>query len=140
MPFLLFVVLPLVELWLLIRVGSAIGALTVVALVVGAAVLGVAVLQRQGFHTLGRVRAALARGEEPAAEMFDGMLVAMVGVLLILPGLLTDAAALVLWIPALRRSLGRRLLGATLVRRRAGQRRGDLIEGDFRREDSRRED
>ncbi len=132
MPFLLFVVLPLAELWLLIRVGAAIGALAVVAWVVAAAALGVAVIQRQGFHTLTRVRARLARGEAPAEELLDGMLLALAGLLLVVPGLLTDVAALLGLVPAVRRWLGRRLLASPRVVRRGG---GNLIEGDCERED-----
>ncbi len=132
MPFLLFVVLPLAELWLLIRVGAAIGALAVVAWVVAAAALGVAVIQRQGFHTLMRVRARLARGEAPAEELLDGMLLALAGLLLVVPGLLTDVAGLLGLVPAVRRWLGRRLLASPRVVRRGG---GNLIEGDCERED-----
>jgi len=132
LPFLLFLVLPLAELWLLIRVGAAIGALAVVAWVVAAAALGVAVIQRQGFHTLTRVRARLARGEAPAEELLDGMLLALAGLLLVVPGLLTDVAGLLGLVPAVRRWLGRRLLASPRVVRRGG---GNLIEGDYERED-----
>jgi UPF0716 protein FxsA len=132
LPFLLFVVLPLAELWLLIRVGAAIGALTVVAWVVAAAGLGVAVIQRQGFNTLTQVRARLARGEPPAEAMLDGMLLALSGLLLVVPGLLTDVAGLLGLVPTLRRWLVRRLLASPRVVRRGG---GNLIEGDYERED-----
>ncbi|MCC6295320.1 MAG: FxsA family protein [Pseudomonadales bacterium] len=132
MPLLLFVVLPLAELWLLIRVGAAIGALTVVAWVVAAAALGVAVIQRQGINTLTQVRARLARGEPPAEAMLDGMLLALSGLLLVVPGLLTDVAGLLGLVPTLRHWLVRRLLASPRVVRRGG---GNLIEGDYERED-----
>ncbi len=132
MPFLLFLVLPLAELWLLIRVGAAIGALTVVAWVVAAAALGVAVIQRQGFNMLTQVRARLARGEPPAEAMLDGMLLALSGLLLVVPGLLTDGAGLLGLVPTLRRWLVRRLLAAPRVVRRGA---GSFIEGDYERED-----
>ena len=132
MPFLIFIVLPIVELWLLIRVGAVIGATLTVAQVLATAVLGVAVINRQGLSTLTRVRARLARGEAPATEVTEGMVQALAGLLLVMPGLLTDAAGLLGLIPPLRRWLARRLLASSRVVRRGG---GNLIEGDYERED-----
>ena len=131
-PFLIFIVLPIVELWLLIRVGAVIGATLTVAQVLATAVLGVAVINRQGLSTLTRVRARLARGEAPATEVTEGMVQALAGLLLVMPGLLTDAAGLLGLIPPLRRWLARRLLASSRVVRRGG---GNLIEGDYERED-----
>lgn len=132
MPFLLFVVLPLVELWLLIRIGAAIGATLTLGLVLATAALGVGVLNRQGFRTLARVRARLARGEAPAAEVLDGTLLGFAGLLLVVPGPLTDALGLLGLIPGLRGWLVRRLLASPRVVRRDA---GNLIEGDYERED-----
>src|SRR5690554_8142441 len=87
---LLFVILPLAELWLLIWVGSIIGALPTLALVVLTAVAGVWLLRRQGLDTLLRGRQRLEMGEVPAEEMIEGMVLAMSGVLLLLPGFATD--------------------------------------------------
>ena len=132
MPLLIVMVLPIVELWLLIRVGAVIGATLTVAQVLATAVLGVAVINRQGLSTLTRVRARLARGEAPATEVTEGMVQALAGLLLVMPGLLTDAAGLLGLIPPLRRWLARRLLASSRVVRRGG---GNLIEGDYERED-----
>lgn len=132
MPFLLFVLLPLAELWLLIRIGAAIGATLTLGLVLASAALGVAVINRQGFHTLARVRARLAQGEAPAAEILDGTLLALAGLLLVLPGPLTDALGLLGLIPAVRGRLVQRLLVSPKVARRGG---GHVIEGDCERED-----
>lgn len=135
-PFLIFLVLPIVELWLLIRVGAVIGATLTVGLVVATALLGAGVFNRQGFRTLTRVRARLERGEAPAAEVIEGMLVALAGLLLVMPGLLTDAVGLAGLIPALRRRLARRLLASSRVVPPGDRRgRGDLLEGDYERED-----
>ena len=131
-PLLIVMVLPIVELWLLIRVGAVIGATLTVAQVLATAVLGVAVINRQGLSTLTRVRARLARGEAPATEVTEGMVQALAGLLLVMPGLLTDAAGLLGLIPPLRRWLARRLLASSRVVRRGG---GNLIEGDYERED-----
>ena len=133
MPFLVFILLPILELWLLIRVGASIGATLTVGLVLVTAVLGVAVINRQGLHTLTRVRARLARGEAPTAEVVEGTLLALAGMLLLLPGLLTDAVGLAGLVPVVRRLLVRRVLAsARMVTPRPDR---DLIEGEYERED-----
>ncbi len=133
---LLLVIFPLLELWVLIRVGAAIGAGATIGLVVLAAALGIAILNRQGLQTLARVRARLARGEEPTAAVADGMVRAMAGLLLLIPGFLTDVLALLALIPALRARLVRRLLAsAQPVRRTPIERNSRVIEGEYERED-----
>ena len=133
---LLFVVFPILELWVLIRVGAAIGAGLTIGLVVLSAMLGIAILKRQGFQTLARVRARVARGEEPTAAVLDGMVLAVAGLLLLIPGFLTDVLALLALIPALRARLVRRLLAAAQPLRGAPARRDSgVIEGEYERED-----
>lgn len=133
---LLLVIFPLLELWVLIRVGAAIGAGVTIGLVVLAALLGIAILNRQGFRTLARVRARVARGEEPSAAVLDGMVLAVAGLLLLIPGFLTDVLALLALIPALRARLVRRLLAsAQPVRRTPTERNSRVIEGEYERED-----
>jgi UPF0716 protein FxsA len=107
---LLFVILPLAELWLLIWVGSIIGALPTLALVVLTAVAGVWLLRRQGLDTLLRGRQRLEMGEVPAEEMIEGMVLAMSGVLLLLPGFATDTLGLLGLVAPLRRWLVARIV------------------------------
>jgi len=140
--FLLFLLVPLFELWFLIRVGSWIGALPTVALVVLTAVLGAALARRQGVATLARVRAALERGETPAIEMLEGLVLLAGAFLLLTPGFFTDALGFACLVPGLRRWLALGLLRRIVViapggrppgpDQRPGQR---TIEGEFRRED-----
>lgn len=133
---LLFVVFPLLELWVLIRVGAAIGAGFAIGLVVLAALLGIAILNRQGFQTLARVRARMARGEEPTAAVLEGMVLAVAGLLLLIPGFLTDVLALLALIPPLRARLMRRLLAAPHPGQGArAPRDSRVIEGEYERED-----
>jgi UPF0716 protein FxsA len=107
MPFLIaFLLVPILELWLVIRVGGLIGAWPTVALVVTAAIAGAVLLRIQGFTVLQRARVALAAGEFPAASLFDGLFVLLAGLLLITPGFLTDIVGILLFIPPLRRWLG----------------------------------
>lgn len=102
---LLFIIVPLLELYLIIKVGGMIGAFMTVLLVVTTAVVGVSLLRFQGFSTIQRAQANMARGQMPAMEMFEGMLLAIAGVLLLTPGFLTDSIGFFLLLPAGRRAL-----------------------------------
>ena len=107
MPLLiLFLLVPIVELWLLIRVGGLIGAWPTVALVIGAAIAGTVLVRIQGFAVVQRARSAMAAGEFPATSLLDGLFLLLAGLLLIVPGFLTDLCGLLLFIPPFRRWLG----------------------------------
>lgn len=138
----LFLVVPLVELYLLIQVGQVIGALPTIALCVLTAFIGGALLRQQGVETLTRARANLDRGRLPAIELFEGVAVALGGVLLLVPGFATDIAGLVCLVPYTRRLLLRAVLkrvrvtyGPARGRSGAGLKRHETIEGDFERRD-----
>jgi UPF0716 protein FxsA len=110
MPYLfliLIIALPLLEIYVLIKVGGLIGAIPTIALLVFSAVLGTLLLRWQGFVTLRRVRDALARGESPAGDLRDALLVLISGVLLLIPGFISDIVGLLCLLPPLRRSLTR---------------------------------
>ncbi len=100
---LLFLLVPVIEIYLLIEVGSAIGAIYTILLVVLTAVVGAALLRWQGFTTFQRVREAMARGEVPAIEMMEGVVLLLCGALLLTPGFFTDAIGFLALIPAVRR-------------------------------------
>ncbi len=131
----LFVTIPLVEIYVLVAVGSHLGALATVALVVLTAVTGVALLRLQGLATLDRVQRALARGEIPARPMLEGLLLLVAGALLLTPGFVTDAAGFALLVPRVRRALARRLLDGGWLRPGPPPAGPRTLEGDFRRED-----
>jgi len=103
--FLLILGLPTLEIYLLIELGSEIGALLTVFLVVFTAVLGAFLMQRQGIGTMLRVRQAMDRGEVPALEMLEGAVLLVGGLLLLIPGFFTDALGFLCLIPPLRRLL-----------------------------------
>lgn len=107
---LVFLVLPLVEMAILIEVGARIGSWPTIGLVVGTALLGVALLKRQGFATLLRGQARLAAGELPLREIAEGLLLAVAGALLLTPGFVTDCCGFVLLAPPPRRRLASGLL------------------------------
>ncbi len=123
MPFfrymlLIFILVPIVEIYFLIKVGDVIGALPTVLLVVFTAFLGVFLLRWQGLSTLYRVQTSLAQGELPAGAMVEGLLLLVAGALLLTPGFVTDTIGFTLLVPPLRQRLAawlilRGLLGAT---------------------------
>jgi len=100
---LLFLLVPVIEIYLLIEVGSVIGAVSTIFLVVLTAVVGAALLRWQGFSTFQRVREAMARGEVPAIEMMEGVVLLICGALLLTPGFFTDAVGFLALVPAIRR-------------------------------------
>ena len=103
--FLLFVLIPVVELSVLIRVGEVLGTWTAIGLVLFTAVLGVSLVRSQGLSTLMQVQQKLARGEAPGQEIVEGMMLAMAGVLLVIPGFVTDFIGLLLLTPLTRRPI-----------------------------------
>jgi UPF0716 protein FxsA len=100
--FLLFTVVPLLELYILIKIGGYIGAFPTVGLVVLTALLGFVLARFEGFRKLEQIKRSLSQGIVPAEEMLDGVLIFVGGVLLIIPGVLTDLFALILLIPYTR--------------------------------------
>jgi UPF0716 protein FxsA len=122
MRFAVFAVLvgiPLLEIAIFIEVGEVIGLWPTIGLVVLTAMAGTALLRSQGLATLKRANELLARREFPVAEVFHGVCLLLAGALLLTPGLLTDAAGLLLFIPAVRRAMMKRGWGYLRARGRA---------------------
>lgn len=108
--FLLFVILPIVELSILIEVGKAISVGPTIALVLLIGAIGAALARRQGLSALRRIQGELAAGRMPSAELSDGILILLAGVLMIMPGFLSDLVGILLLIPQTR-ALFRRAAG-----------------------------
>jgi|SRR5690606_34186501 len=146
-PFLLFLLLPITELWLLLTVGEAIGAWTTLGLVLLTAIIGVNVLRHQGFATMRRAQQRMDAGELPGLELVEGFLLAIGGAMLLTPGFITDSIGFTLLLPPSRRALARWLLASgrvqswhggssyTVFRSRSGPRpppgKGDILEGEL---------
>ncbi|WP_374299276.1 FxsA family protein [Paracoccus sp. (in: a-proteobacteria)] len=109
----LFVALPIIEIALFIQVGGLIGVWATLGLVIGAAVLGMAVIRSQGAHAWLQAQRSLAELRDPSRPLAHGMMLMIAGLLLIVPGFFTDIAGLLLLIPPLRdlvmRQAGRRM-------------------------------
>ena len=103
--FLLFTVIPLVELYLLIRLGTYLGVLDTLAVVIATGIVGGLLARSQGLAVLNRIRMELEEGRIPAESLFDGVMILVAGILLITPGLLTDGLGLCLLIPWTRQVL-----------------------------------
>jgi UPF0716 protein FxsA len=140
----LFLAAPLIELWFMIRVGSELGAVTTIFMLLAAGIIGVNLLRQQSFNTLLRVDQRLQVGEIPADEILGGFMLALAAILLIIPGFITDILAIPLLIPPLRRWVVKRFLGTGYYRqhyyrqdyrREDARQQSDIIDGEFRRED-----
>ena len=97
--------MPIIEIFVLIQVGSAIGALATIAIVVFTAVLGTWMLRSQGLSTLNRARNRLSGGEIPAFQLMEGLALAVGGALLLTPGFVTDAVGFACLLPPTRHLL-----------------------------------
>lgn len=105
--FILFVVMPVVEITLLIKVGQQIGALNTAGLVVLTAVIGSFMLRQQGLSTLFRAQERMNSGQIPLQEMLEGIFLAVGGTLLITPGFVTDLFGFLCLIPVTRAAVVR---------------------------------
>ena len=113
---LLFIALPIAELYVIIQIGSAIGVVPTLALLIADSLLGAALARSQSRAAWERFNAALAAGRVPGREVFDGAMIILGGALLLTPGFITDIFGLILLIPPTR-ALIRGLLGRTVKRR-----------------------
>lgn len=146
--FIVFIVIPVIEILLLIKVGELIGGWYTVGLVLLSAFIGVNMLRHQGLATLTRARAKLDQGEMPIGEMGDGILIAVGGALLITPGFFTDFLGFCCLIPLTRhlfvKNLAKGFMGWMQrggkaqfhysqfeQRNQGGARRDDVIDGDY---------
>jgi UPF0716 protein FxsA len=141
----LLLLVPAVEIFVFIKVGQAIGAWKVVALVFLSAIAGAALLRYQSIGVIRRLDRDLKQGRTPDASLFDGFLIVVGGVLLIVPGFVTDVIGLLLMIPFVRRLVrnfikSRVTVGGFTINRggfrrhRRGEDVVDLAPEDFHRE------
>lgn len=128
--FLLFTLVPLVELGLLIKIGNFVGVLPTIALVVFTGALGAWLARSQGLKTLHRVQQEWAGGQIPTDALLDGMLILVAGAVLLTPGLLTDLAGFFLLTPFGRGKV--RTAVTNYFRRRAQRAEPDVIVIDQR--------
>ena len=140
---LLFLITPVVEIYVIIQVGQQIGALATVALLIVESALGAWLVRREGRRAWQALRSAIGTGRLPGGELADAALILVGGTLLLTPGFVTDIAGFLLILP-LTRPLARRLLGWVLARQagtvvarlgapppsRGGGPSGDVVPGE----------
>lgn len=138
--FLVVLIIPFVEIYLLLQVGGLIGAFPTIFLVVFTAVLGSWLLKQQGFATVQRFQDSLSRGVVPTQEMLEGVLILIGGALLLTPGFITDMIGFVCLLPHLRSKLVQYVIDHQLIQTihpfqpsKPGEK--DVLEGEFRKDD-----
>lgn len=138
-----FILFPLLELAVLIQVGSSIGVLATLLLILAGVMAGGFLLRIAGPVTVWRARAGLLDGEAPEQEMLGGLLLALGGVLLLLPGFISDILGILCLLPFTRHLLCRRLKRrAECFQAQSGQAEREpsrsspqIIEGEWERRD-----
>ena len=130
-----FIVLPILEMYVLIKVGGNLGALNTVLLVLLTALIGVALLRVQGFRTLMNAKNKLGMAQLPAKEIITGIFLAIGGALLLTPGFITDIFGFLCLVPFTRRILLKLFLNNLspfeVVNERKDEVKKDWIEGEF---------
>ena len=127
--FLLFIVLPAIEIFLMIEIGSAIGGLNTVALIFLTAVIGVYFAKLQGIQTLKSGMINLYQNKTPVYELLSGASIAIAALLLIVPGFFTDLIGLLLLIPFARKLLFNKFLRKNFKENKKNE--NDSIEGEI---------
>lgn len=135
--FVLFIFVPLIEIWGILTVGSWIGAGPTMLVIVLTALAGSALLKREGVHTLTRARSKIDAGEIPIHEILEGLLLAVAGALLLTPGFFTDFVGLFLLVPQGRnlliKAISERMVTAQVYTSESSSSR--VYEGEFHREE-----
>ncbi|WP_421852755.1 FxsA family protein [Marinomonas sp.] len=143
---LLFILIPVIELSVLIKVGSQIGALATVGLVFLTAILGVTLIRKQGLETSLKAQEKMRRGELPASEVAEGVMLIFAGLCLLMPGFVTDIIGGLLLVPPLRKLFAAGLLVnfvASMVKKGSkwapngsygAQSQGETIDGEYSKE------
>lgn len=139
--FLVFLIVPFIEIYLLLQIGGIVGVFPTIFLVVSTAIIGASLLRHQGLATLQRFQENLQRGEIPAYEMVEGPILLVGGALLLTPGFFTDVIGFACLIPAARRKIAQYLIEKHLIQAGVvpGQQKPKaepgVIEGEYKRED-----
>lgn len=109
-----FLAIPVIEIYLLIQVGSVIGAGWTIFIVIGTAILGASLLRQQGLETWSRLTQSIAQGQLPPTMLVEGILLLLSGAFLLTPGFFTDSIGFLFLIPPARKALASYLLSKGL--------------------------
>ena len=124
----LIIGIPLIEIYLFIKIGSQIGAFNTVLLILTTAIVGVAYVRYEGFNTLKSGIGQIVKNEMPVYEIVSGATLAFAAFLLILPGFATDLVGILLVIPFTRKILLSRFVKTNINK---NKKKNNYIEGDY---------
>ena len=127
---LLFILIPVIEIYFFILIGGAIGAFTTVLLIILTAAIGALVIRYQGLRIWRRMRQEIDSGIPPTVALWHSLLLATAGVLLLTPGFITDSIGVLLLIPSLRLWMLRTLIRGWLQKKFS--RKVVVMEGEFK--------
>ena len=125
---LLIILIPVMEIYLLIKIGSVIGAISTISLIFTTAIMGIYYAKYEGLNTLKSGFNQLRKNEPPTFEMLSGAAIAFGALLLIIPGFVTDISGFLLIFPPSRRLIFNSLSKKTIIKK---SKNNDFIEGDF---------
>tara|TARA_B100000212_G_C26959091_1_gene357669 strand:+ start:34 stop:462 length:429 start_codon:yes stop_codon:yes gene_type:complete len=126
--FLTIIVVPILEIYLLIKIGSKIGAITTILLIFTTAIVGVYYAKYEGLNTLKSGLTLLSRNEPPTYEMLSGAVIAFAAILLIVPGFLTDVLGFLLIFPISRKFFFKKVINNFKPKE---NKKNNFIEGEF---------
>jgi len=127
--FIIFIIIPVVEITVLIEVGEQLGAFPTVALVILTAAVGASLVRSQGLQTLMNAQSKMQQGQQPGQEVIEGVMLAIAGIMLVTPGFVTDFLGLVLLLPISRQFFASKLLERIIIKNMAQQ--GQPFNGGF---------
>ncbi|NOR81797.1 MAG: exlusion protein FxsA [Methyloprofundus sp.] len=139
--FLVFLIVPFIEIYLLLQIGGIVGVFPTIALVVLTAIIGASLLRQQGIATWQRFQDNLQKGEIPAYEMVEGPILLVGGALLLTPGFFTDIIGFACLIPPVRKKIAQYIIEKRLVQagvspqQQKPKAQPGVIEGEFKREE-----
>mgnify|MGYP001433077567 CR=1 FL=1 len=125
---LLIIIIPVIEIYLLIKIGSEIGAISTILLIFTTAIVGVYYAKYEGLNTLKSGFIQLKKNEAPTFEMLSGAAIAFAAILLIIPGFVTDIFGFLLIFPPSRKVIFNSLFKKNFIKK---SKNNDFIEGDF---------
>lgn len=156
MPFLLLILLvPVIELTVLVQVGSQIGALGAIGLTILTAIVGLSLVRSQGLSVMQRAQQNMAQGQTTAPEVIEGGMLAFAGLCLLIPGFITDALGALLLLPPLRAQFAKSVMNSSFIKVKmaspfqqgsfgqspfnqqgdSGGQQGNTFDGEFERKD-----
>jgi UPF0716 protein FxsA len=131
-PILLSILLvPVIEIYLLIKIGSQIGAITTILLIFTTAIVGVYYAKYEGINTLKSGFAQLSKNEVPTYEMISGAAIALAAILLIIPGFVTDVVGFLIIFPITRKLIFSKFIAKLKSDKNKYERKKDFIDGEF---------